>query len=432
MVESLTESDVDEFDFDTTEEIDVPDRLIDQVIGQDEAVDIIRLAAHQRRFVMLMGDPGTGKSMLGAALSEFLPSGDLKDVLAYPNPDDPNLPIIEQVPAGEGQQAVEQARNRTRQRETAMEFLYWIALATVGIVTAYLAFTAFSEARTYYYLAGGLVAGGLLFYFRNHLTSVSDESVPKLLVDNAERDSAPFIDATGAHEGALFGDVRHDPYQSGGSQTPPHHLVEVGAIHRAHGGVLYIDEVSTLDSSSQQSLLTAIQEQEFPINGRTPGSSGSMVRTEPVPCEFVLVLAGNLRDLEEMHPALRSRIRGYGYEILTKGTIKDTAENHQKIARFVAQEVMKDGSIPHFTVEGVRRILREAHRRSDVDGRLTAHLRDLGGLVRAAGDVAKLKDDDLVRAEHVQIALDNVQTLEEQLKDRPGSDSPRTLQFRPT
>ncbi|MFB6347752.1 MAG: sigma 54-interacting transcriptional regulator, partial [bacterium] len=259
-------------------------------------------------------------------------------------------------------------------------------------------------------------------------TGISDESIPKLLVSNGDTSTAPFIDATGAHEGALFGDVRHDPYQSGGSQTPPHHLVEVGAIHRAHGGVLYIDEVSTLDPSTQQSLLTAIQEQEFPITGRSPGSSGSMVRTQPVPCEFVLVLAGNLQDLEEMHPALRSRIRGYGYEILTNETIEDSHENHRKIARFVAQEVEKDGTIPHFSPGGVRMILREAHRRSDVDGRLTGRLRDLGGLVRAAGDVARLRDDHLVEGEHVKAALENVKTLEQQLDEQPGANG-KTLSF---
>jgi Lon-like ATP-dependent protease len=423
MADTSPEPSSGEFNFETTEEIDVPEKLIDQVIGQDEAVDIIRLAANQRRFVMLMGQPGTGKSMLGAALSELLPSGDLKDLLAYQNPEDPNLPIIEQVPAGNGEKEVERAKDRARQRESAIDFLFWSAIATLLVVTSYLTLTTESIAYSYYYVMGALVIGGILFYLRQYSSGVSEESIPKLLVNNADRESAPFIDATGAHEGALFGDVRHDPYQSGGSQTPPHHLVEVGAIHRANGGVLYIDEVSTLDASTQQSLLTAVQEQEFPITGRTPGSSGSMVRTEPVPCNFVLVLAGNLRDLEEMHPALRSRIRGYGYEILTNETIEDTHENHKKIARFVAQEVEKDGTIPHFTADGVRMILREAHRRSDVEGRLTGRLRDLGGLVRASGDVACMDEADYVCGDHVQRALENVKTLEEQLDERPSSAS---------
>jgi Lon-like ATP-dependent protease len=49
--------------FKTSEEIEVPKRLIDQVIGQEKAVDIIRKAANQKRHVLLIGPPGTGLKM---------------------------------------------------------------------------------------------------------------------------------------------------------------------------------------------------------------------------------------------------------------------------------------------------------------------------------------------------------------------------------
>ena len=43
-------------------------------------------------------------------------------------------------------------------------------------------------------------------------------------------------------------------HNSGGLGTPPHLRIEAGAIHKANGGVLYIDEVSTLKPRSQQEL----------------------------------------------------------------------------------------------------------------------------------------------------------------------------------
>ena len=49
------------------------DELIDQVIGQERAVEVVRKAAEQRRHVMLIGDPGTGKSMLARSMTELLP-----------------------------------------------------------------------------------------------------------------------------------------------------------------------------------------------------------------------------------------------------------------------------------------------------------------------------------------------------------------------
>lgn len=113
-----------------------------------------------------------------------------------------------------------------------------------------------------------------------------------------------------------------------------------------------------------------------------------MVRTNAVPCEFVLVASGNLEVLKHMHIALRSRIHGYGYELFMKDSMKDTPENRKKLAQFVAQEVKNDGRIPHFTKEAVAEIIKEARRRAGKKDTLTLKLRDLGGLIRAAGDVA--------------------------------------------
>ncbi|MDD4127869.1 MAG: ATP-binding protein, partial [Methanomicrobium sp.] len=78
----------------TSSDIEVPKRLIDQVIGQEHAVEVIKKAATQRRHVMMIGTPGTGKSMLAKAMAELLPKEDLQDILVYPNSDDSNTPII--------------------------------------------------------------------------------------------------------------------------------------------------------------------------------------------------------------------------------------------------------------------------------------------------------------------------------------------------
>ena len=104
-------------------------------------------------------------------------------------------------------------------------------------------------------------------------------------------------------------------------------------MHRANKGVLFVDEVADLDPKAQQELLTAMQEKKYPITGQSEMSSGAIVRTEPVPSDFLLVAAGNLPDLERMHPALRSRIRGYGYEVYMESTMPDTEANRDKIVR---------------------------------------------------------------------------------------------------
>ena len=205
---------------------------------------------------------------------------------------------------------------------------------------------------------------------------------------------------------------------SGGLGTPAHERIVPGMIHRANKGVLFIDEIANLQPQSQQELLTAMQEKKYPITGQSERSSGAMVRTEPVPCDFVLVAAGTLESTKKMHPALRSRIRGYGYEVNINSTMDDTEENRYKIAVFIAQEVAKDGKIPHFTKDAVDLIVDEARRRTGRAGKLTLRLRELGGLVRAAGDLALEEKSTYVKPEHVIKAKKLARTLEQQIVDK--------------
>ncbi len=398
---------VGNLEFETTADIEIPSIIADQVIGQDHAVEIIKKAAVQKRHVMLIGSPGTGKSMLAQAMTELLPKEELEDILVYPNQEDPNNPKIRVVPAGKGKEIVEAHKAEAMKKAQTRNFFL---LMMVFFIIGYAAING--------QFIWGVIAAAMLFLVLRYIMPKEESMVPKLLVNNSGRDIAPFEDATGAHAGALFGDVRHDPFQSGGLETPAHDRVEAGAIHRAHRGVLFIDEINTLRIESQQHLLTAMQEKKFPITGQSERSSGAMVKTDPVPCDFVLVAAGNMDALYGMHPALRSRIRGYGYEVFMRDTMDDTMENRRKLVRFVAQEVAKDGKIPHFKRDAVAEVIKEARRRAGRRGQLTLKLRDLGGLIRAAGDIAKAEKADVVTVDHVLRAKVISKTVEQQYADQ--------------
>ena len=403
-------------DIESTEDIAVPKLLIDQVIGQEQGVEIVRKAAEQRRHVMLIGDPGTGKSMLARSISELLPKEELQDVLVYNNHEDNNEPRIRVVPAGKGKEIVQvQKAQAMIEKEKRAKSQMLLVFAIVGIGILFFISTGFNPMMIFY----SLIAAAFVFMALRYTNQRNENAnIPKGLVLHDRDQNAQFVDATGTHAGALLGDVRHDPFQSGGLETPAHDRVEAGAIHKAHKGVLYIDEINLLRIESQQALLTAIQEGEFSISGQSERSAGAMTKTEPVPCNFILVAAGNLDAIQGMHPALRSRIRGYGYEVYMNSTIPDSQENREKLVRFIAQEVAKDEKIGHFSREAIGEIIHEAQRRAGRQMHLSLRLRELGGLVRVAGDIARELNEDTITGEHVMKAKTIAKPLEQQIADR--------------
>ena len=118
----------------SSQDIEVPPLLIDQVIGHEESIETIKKAAKQRRNVLLIGDPGVGKSMLAKGMAQILPHETLQDILVYPNMEDNNHPLIRSVPAGEGKKIVRATKGSAKGHEERKTIITMFAIAGILVI----------------------------------------------------------------------------------------------------------------------------------------------------------------------------------------------------------------------------------------------------------------------------------------------------------
>jgi Lon-like ATP-dependent protease len=507
--------------FKTTEHFPVDDNLINWVIGQEQALSECFLCLDEwvyklnwlektkwyenwsnpenpkesakniispGPYLLLLGDPGTGKSLIGRALAEKLTQiykeNGLKlfDVLCWKNKALPSQPKISIQNSGQGQkiQQKEQFKELKRKFITkiglkalqAFLLLMGLFLISLGFYFMYQTWQTWNAnpmflgepLQDYYnnnfidYLIGKFVSlvpltiipGGSLIFFSifiwwfsklgglsgnlKGIGGAQQTDVPKLVVDNSSG-HAPFVDATGHGSAQLFGSIAWDPYQTGGLGTPEHQRVSAGDAHRASLGILYIDEVKNLDPDEAVTLLTVLEDGQLPITlrGRWHGgdTAAMAVSTEPVPAITFLVGAGNFDSIGQIHPALMDRIYGYGKVVRMNNDMASTVENRRKYVQFISQEVKRFNLIP-FNRQACEEIVEEGRRRSDKKDALTTKFRPLISIIKTAATLAMNEGSKVVEKRHVREAIEHhCKTIQRQILEHEISERGKLLEIRP-
>ncbi len=450
--------------------VSIPTSPLERVIGQPEAVKLAVVAAKQRRNLLLVGPPGIGKSMVAQALSFYIQRPQ-QEIRVVHNPQLPERPFFEiktseeilaereesfstegylsdpkQVPPSVAERlgyrcpkcglysAYTEAvcphcsSQKSQQGPSQGPFgdVFNVIGAAFGVQNNQERVTSTRKVGdrseiVVYERAGDLVR--LLDERTLERRRKVEKKNPSKVIVPLERN--PFVLATGASETELLGDVRHDPYGSHPQLgTLPYERVIAGSIHESHEGVLFIDEITHL-GPLQRYILTAMQEKAFPISGRNPQSAGASVRVDRVPCDFILVAACNIQDLQSILSPLRSRILGNGYEVLMETSMQDTQPGRFKYMQFIAQEIAVDGRIPPMSVEAMVMVIEEGKRRARIvdkkENALTLRLREMGGLVRVSGDIAFIEGSKIIEPAHVTEALKLYLPVEEKIKKSYGN-----------
>lgn len=358
--------------FTDTSQITLPQDPIDCVIFQERAKRAIRKIAQNKGHILMVGRPGTGKSMLANMFKEVLQVsiGDYlrpKDaIVAYPGKDRNHIRFAYETPAkidkilADIRSAIEIARtnldefNLNDQIQSARKVkIALICVTGLGVAAGFYFPPAF--------IAAGLCGMGSIFMYmqeNNHRAQekIQRESngagqndvkplqdmVPGILYDpRKDKDLMARVSEPSARN--MKGGFRHDPYQSGNLQTPCHKRAYLGA--HAKSPIIYIDELKTLIKVGYMAdLLEIMQNKEYILEGGRSTGSGAADRSENhLKAENIIVACCNHDTLqylqEEGDGAFLSRIEDKGEIIQMESSVPESPENIRQIAQYVKQEV---------------------------------------------------------------------------------------------
>ena len=387
-------------EFKTTDELPEPSpRLIDQIIGQDEALKIVLSAIKNKRHALLLGDPGVGKSMMVKAVGDLVEksASDFSPytLVAKPNLKNSEKPLVETI-EGEYKEEVETAKPSMVKNPPSFITLILFMIAFTAI-TSYIMRGLPEEKMLGVIAMTSIVAFALAFVmvFMTIFGATKGQMAgavnpldlkPVVLYECKKR---PLVRASAYNITKLLGDIKHCPL--GGKPplgTPPHKRIILGAVHEAHKGILYVDEIKTMPPEVQDYILTALQDKRLAISGRNPNSSGATVETNPIPCDFTLIMSGNMDDVNNLRAPLLDRI---DYKIVLKNKMENTQENRDKLLQFIVQEIRNNNLNP-MTYEACCEIVKIAQLLAGSRDKLTLRLRRLSNIIKMANDIAMGKD----------------------------------------
>ena len=363
--------------FADTAQIEVPEDPIDRVIFQNKAKRAIRKIAQNRGHILMVGRPGTGKSMLANMFKEVLQQslGDYlrpqEAIVAYPGKDKNHVRIAYEAPHiieplfDSFNEAIEAAKDavdefnlsdQIQSARRAKKILLWAtAIAVAGGIFYAPAF-----------IAAGMTGMGAIFMYmqeNNHRAqekiqreSIADrrnavkhlyDMVPDILYDpRKDKDLMARVSEPDARN--MKGGFRHDPYQSGNLETPCHKRAYLGA--HAKSPIIYIDELKTLIKVGYMAeLLEVMQNKLYILEGGRNTGSGAADRSENhLKADNIIVACCNHDTLQHLQQegegAFLSRIEDKGEIIRMESAVPETTENIRQVAQYVKQEIINLGS----------------------------------------------------------------------------------------
>ena len=372
--------------FEDTSEISVPNDPIEQVIFQDKAKGAIRKIAQNKGHILMVGRPGTGKSMLANMFNEVIDKsfGDYlrpkQSIVAYPGKDKNTIRIAYEESEKIDDQLAKIINKIVSAEESVDDFSLSDQIHASGkLKKCLLGATGMSIVGGFFFAPAFIVTGlagiGAIFMYMQECNYKVQEKiqqqaftgkqnavkhlydmVPEVLYD-PKKDNELMARISEPDSRNMKGGFRHDPYQSGNLHTPAHKRAYLGA--HAKSPIIYIDELKTMIKVGYMSdLLEIMQNKKFILEGGRNTGSGSADRSENyLKGDNIIVACCNHDTLEflqkEGDGAFLSRIEDKGEIIHLESAVPETAKNIKQVVQYVKQEILNLGEEFKDAWEGV-------------------------------------------------------------------------------
>jgi Lon-like ATP-dependent protease len=372
--------------FEDTSEISVPKDPIEQVIFQDKAKAAIRKIAQNKGHILMVGRPGTGKSMLANMFNEVVDKsfGDYlrqkQSIVAYPGKDKNTIRVAYEDSEKLDDQLAKIMNKIVSAEESVDDFSLSDQIHASGkLKKCLLGATGMGVVAGLYFtpafiLTGLAGIGAIFMYMQESNYKVQEkiqqqaltgkqnavkhlyDMVPEVLYD-PRKDNELMARISEPDSRNMKGGFRHDPYQSGNLHTPAHKRAYLGA--HAKSPIIYIDELKTMIKVGYMpDLLEIMQNKKFILEGGRNTGSGSADRSENyLKADNIIVACCNHDTLEflqkEGDGAFISRIEDKGEIIHLESAVPETAKNIKQVVQYVKQEILNLGEEFKDAWEGV-------------------------------------------------------------------------------
>ena len=228
-----------------------------------------------------------------------------------------------------------------------------------------------------------------------------------LFIDNSELEGAPVIMDSNYSYHNIFGKLEYENYY--GSLKTDHTMLKAGLIQKANGGYIIFQAKDLLENQMcYNALKKALRMKEISIEN-TADQRSSMVmvslKPEPIPLDVKVILIGNANIYHSLLAVDEDFRKLFKAKVEFEDDAPRTDDNVIKLARFMHGFCEQEGLI-HLDKYAVAKIIEYASRIAENQNKLSTRFNDLAQIIGEACTWAKMSKSKIVRAEHVEKALE--------------------------